>query len=179
MASPLANSIQFLIDFGFFDVILPFILVFTISFAIFEKTKVFGTKDEQMKRNINAMVSFVIALVVVATPKIIGVIQVSLPQVALFLIVIIAFMMLAGSFMSGDKEFSFKDTGWGGFLTFVVFFGVLAIFLNALDWLEGIIDYVKFYWTDTLIVSLIFLAIVVGVIMYVVKDPKKGEIANG
>ena len=41
----LGSAIDFLKDFGFFDVILPFLLVFSILFGILEKTKVFGVED--------------------------------------------------------------------------------------------------------------------------------------
>ena len=37
MASVLGNTIEFFTRFGMFDVVLPFLLVFTIVFAILEK----------------------------------------------------------------------------------------------------------------------------------------------
>ena len=147
MVSPLQNALDFLVAFGFFDVILPFIFVFTIMFAILEKTKIFG-KDEVKSKNINAMIALVTAF-----------------------FVIVAFLMLAGSFMA-DEEFSFKDSGWRVFLTLVVFFGIVAIFLNSVDWLEPIIRYITEKWTDTFIVSLIFLGLIIGIIFFVVGSGK-------
>ena len=47
MSSVFANAIQFLDRLGVYDVLLPFILVFAIVFAILERTKVLGT--EKMK----------------------------------------------------------------------------------------------------------------------------------
>ena len=50
MVSPLESAINFFKEFGLFSVVLPFLLVFTIVFAILEKTKVLGTegkKDEE------------------------------------------------------------------------------------------------------------------------------------
>nr|MBI4156722.1 hypothetical protein [Candidatus Woesearchaeota archaeon] len=170
MVSPLQNALDFLVAFGFFDVILPFIFVFTIMFAILEKTKIFG-KDEVKSKNINAMIALVTAFFVIVTPKVVKSIQVSLPQVALVLVVIVAFLMLAGSFMA-DEEFSFKDSGWRVFLTLVVFFGIVAIFLNSVDWLEPIIKYITEKWTDTFIVSLIFLGLIIGIIFFVVGSGK-------
>lgn len=175
MVSPLQNALDFLVDFGFFDIILPFLLVFTIVFAILEKTKIFG-KETDRNKNINAMVAFVIAFFVIATPQIVTSIQVSIPQVALVLVVLVSFMMLAGSFISGEKEFSFQDrTGWKIFLTLTVFFGIVAIFLNSLDWLDPVLRYIIERWTDTLIVSILFLGIIIGVIFFVVgSGDKKG-----
>ena len=35
--------LSFLERFGFYDIVLPFLLVFTIVFAVLEKTKILGT----------------------------------------------------------------------------------------------------------------------------------------
>src|SRR3989344_2060049 len=63
-ATVLGDAVKLLQDFGFFDVILPFLLVFTVVFGILEKTKIFGTEGEKghPKKNIDAMVAFVIAI---------------------------------------------------------------------------------------------------------------------
>jgi hypothetical protein len=45
MASTLSNALEFFRDFGFFDVLLPFLLVFTVVFAVLQKTEVLG-KDK-------------------------------------------------------------------------------------------------------------------------------------
>lgn len=180
MASPLANALQFLKDFGFFDVVLPFLLIFTIVFGILEKTKVFGTEDGKPsgkpQQRINAMVAFVIALFFVAIPSLVASIQVSLPQIAMLLIVIIVFLMLIASLASGDKPFSLFNlesgkTFWIAIMYILIFTGVIAIFMNSFGWLDPVLDYVKSNWSDTLIVSLIFLVIIVVTIYIVVKEP--------
>ena len=158
MASPLENAVQFLIDFGFFDVILPFLLVFTIIFAVLEKTRILGAEGdkEKAKTNINSLVAFTIALFVVATKEIVRAIQVSLPQVALILIILISFLLLAGSFMK-DK-FSLEERGfWKHFLTITSFLAIITIFLNAFGWLNPVLDYIRDKWQDTFVVSIIFL----------------------
>ena len=40
------DVIDFFFQLGIYDVILPFLLIFTIVFAILEKTRVFGTEDK-------------------------------------------------------------------------------------------------------------------------------------
>ena len=88
MVSPLEGSLEFLEAFGFFNVVLPFLLVFTLIFAILEKTRILGTEDGKSRKNLNAMLSFVFALFVVATKEIVLAIRGSLPQVALILIIV-------------------------------------------------------------------------------------------
>ena len=180
MASPLENAVQFLIDFGFFDVILPFLLVFTIIFAVLEKTRILGAEGdkEKAKTNINSLVAFTIALFVVATKEIVRAIQVSLPQVALILIILISFLLLAGSFMK-DK-FSLEERGfWKHFLTITSFLAIITIFLNAFGWLNPVLDYIRDKWQDTFVVSIIFLGVVIGAIYFVMSGKKKEDILMG
>ena len=64
------ESIEFLAKLGVYDVVLPFLLVFTIVFAILDKTKMLGVekgKDdrEYTKKNLNAMIAFVMGFFVV------------------------------------------------------------------------------------------------------------------
>ena len=180
MVTPLEIALEFLENFGFFNVILPFLLVFTIVYAILEKSAIFGKEKvgdiDAPRRSVNSMVAFVIALFVVVTKENVYSIREALPQVALILVIIVSFMMLAGALVKGDEPFSFeKEKKWKIFLTLILFISVLAVFLNSIGWLFPIIDYVVANWDQTFIVSLIFLAIVLGVIMYIVRTPEKKE----
>ncbi|MBI5073475.1 hypothetical protein HZA99_06685, partial [Candidatus Woesearchaeota archaeon] len=48
-------------SYGLTDALLPFLLIFTILFAMLQKTKILGAG----KKNFNVMVSFIIAAMVV------------------------------------------------------------------------------------------------------------------
>lgn len=177
MPTPLGSAVEFLQDFGFFDVILPFLLVFTIVFGILEKTKIFGVEKvgdkEYPKKSINSMIAFTIAFFVIAAKEVVASIQVSLPQVVLVLIVLVCFMMLAGSFM-GDKQFSLeKHTTLVSVLTVVILIAVVMIFMNSFGWLEG--AYKFFSNSSYLLVPIVFLLVILGAIMYVMSgDKSKG-----
>lgn len=169
--------IEFLEKLGFFDVILPFLLVFTIVFGILEKTRIFGVEKidgkDYPKKSINSMVAFAIAFFTVAAKQVVTSLQVSLPNVALILIIVVCFLMLAGSFM-GDKEFSLEERkGWVAFLTITMFVAVILIFLNSFGWLEPITGYILAN-TDTVLIPFVLIAVIVGAMFYVVgKGPKK------
>src|SRR3989338_3185819 len=96
--STLGNAIAFLQDFGLFDVILPFLLVFTLVFAVLEKTKIFGVEGEksQSRKNLNAMVAFSIAFFVTASVNIVAAFQVALPWISLVLVILVSFLLLSG-----------------------------------------------------------------------------------
>src|SRR3989338_1934156 len=56
-------------DIGFYEVALPFLLVFTITFAILQKIKIFGPTG----KNFNAVIAVVMAFLVVRTLLLIGI----------------------------------------------------------------------------------------------------------
>ena len=174
MASPLEIAINFLRDFGFFDVVLPFLLVFTIVFAILEKTMILGSQENKPKKNLNSIVAFSIAFFVIAATNVVSVLQQSLPQITLVLIVIICLMLLVGSFM-GSEEFSFKNNKYIKFLlTGFILLSVSLIFLGAIKTSSGnsvlnqLWNYLKETWfTGPVFSGLVFLAIILLVILYV------------
>ncbi len=174
MSSPLEIAITFLRDFGFFDVVLPFLLVFTIVFAILEKTMILGHINNQPKKNLNSMVAFSIALFVVAASNVVAVLQESLPLITLVLVAILSFMLLMGSFM-GTGEFSFKDyTYTKYFLVLFLLISISLIFMSSIKLSEDysvlnyLLDYVQENWfTGPVFSGLVFLVIIVLVIIYV------------
>ena len=191
MASPLGKAVEFLRDFGLFDVILPFLLVFTITFAILEKTrilgmvKVHGTEESIPNKNLNSMVSFVVALLVVATANIVRTINESLPNIVLILVASISFLLLIGVFLKGEMDFTKDHPGWYTFFVILMFLGVILIFLNAIymtiagqevSVLEFIIDWTIKNWSGTIFGSIIVLVVAVAAIWFIThgKSEKKG-----
>tara|TARA_Y100000310_G_C20571100_1_gene758084 strand:- start:352 stop:912 length:561 start_codon:yes stop_codon:yes gene_type:complete len=172
------NAIVLLEDIGFFEVVLPFLLVFTIVFGILEKTKIFGTEHDGKtpKKNLNAMMAFVVAFFVVAAKEVVATIQTSLPFVALVLIAIISFLILVGSFFAGDKEFNFMEMfgNWKGWVAGVLAIAVVLIFVYSMGWIEILIP-ILFPGggqnTDYFIIGAFVLAMA-GIMFYVVGGSK-------
>ena len=60
----LGNVVAFFDRLGVYDVVLPFLLVFTVVYGILERSKVFGTQggndgeEGSTKKNLNAMVAW-------------------------------------------------------------------------------------------------------------------------
>jgi len=168
--------ISFLDQIGVYDVILPFLLVFTIFFAILEKTKILGMEKvegrEITKKNLNAIVSFVVAFLVIASTKLVAVINETMANIVLLLILAISFMLLVGVFF-GSKEVTLENyPGWTKFFMVVMFIGVVIIFLNALNWLQYILALFT-YWDSQWASSIILLGIVIAFIYYITMEPGK------
>ena len=165
--------IEFLGELGVYDVILPFLLVFTIVFAIFEKTKILGTEkigDQVItKKNLNSIVALIIAFLVVASTKLVSVINEVMANVVLLLILAICFLLLVGVFF-GDKEFTLKEhSGWTNFFMIAMFIGIVIIFLNALDWMQYIFA-LFIFWDAQWAVGAIFLIVIVLFLWFITKD---------
>ena len=182
MASPLQNAVEFFREFGLFDVVLPFLLVFTIMFDILEKTRVLGTENDKPRANLNSMVSFIIALLVVATNKIVGIINKALPNVVLIVVMILSFLIMLGLFhKTGEFEFATKHAGFYKVLVAALFLGILLIFLNSIyldngqSWLDYGFSYVINNAASPVITSLLFLAIAIGAVVFITGGKKDGK----
>ena len=176
--------IEFFNEIGIYDVVLPFLLVFTVVFAILEKTMILGYEkvgsDKYPKKNLNAMVAFVLAFLVVASTQLVAAINESMASIVLLLLLSVGFMLLVGSFYS-QNEFSLQnDNVWKNIFTIIMFVGIVLIFLNSVGWLEASWDYVADHWNDTAVASIFLLLIVGGIVAIITRDGKpKGGSSQG
>ncbi|MBU2638885.1 MAG: hypothetical protein KJ955_07970 [Nanoarchaeota archaeon] len=116
------DMITTLEDMGFYQVILPFMLVFTIMFAILQKVKLFGAET----KNINVVVAVIIAFFFVRVTSIVAIINQFLPKVSMIVLVLLMFMLVLGIFGSGES------TGWSGWPFFVGMVGAVLGIVWAL-----------------------------------------------
>jgi len=175
--TPLDNAVQFLRDFGFFNVVLPFLLVFAIVFGVLEKSKLFGVekidRTDYPRRNLNAIVAFCVAFFVVAAANITGVIQATIPQIAFVLVVIISFLLLFGSLI-GEEQMNLWEKSKGLRYTFItaIFVAMALILLGGFGLLGGILDYVVGNFSGTVVTSVILVVVIVLAMWFISKKPK-------
>mgnify|MGYP005859833981 CR=1 FL=1 len=171
-------TLVFFEEIGIYDVILPFLLIFTIVFAVLEKTKVLGYEDPEKKyprRSLNSMVAFVVAFLVVASSRLVAVVNAVMAQVVLLLLLVVCFLILVGVLV-GEGEFKFERSDpWYIFFTFFMFIGIVLIFANALGWLQPAWNYIVRNWTGNVVGSIILLIIVIGFMWLITKAPKPKE----
>ena len=152
---------------GFVDVLLPFLLIFTVIFAILEKTKIMG----EVKRNMNVGVAIIFALIVVI-PHVTGnfpagydpvkIINAALPSVSLVIIAVISLMILLGVFAHDRLFFGVAAPGWVAIfsiITLVVIFGSAANW-----WTPGFMDKLeRMFGTD--ILAIVIMVLIFGIII--------------
>jgi mannitol-specific phosphotransferase system IIBC component len=180
MTSNFRVAIEFFDKIGIYDVVLPFLLVFTIVFAILEKTKVFGTETvedkEITKKNLNSMAAFVMAFLVVASSKLVETITEVSSQVVVLLLLSVFFLLLVGSFFKQDELPVFlKEGGWRTLFMLIMFVGIVGVFLAAIEnddgdsWLEWGWEQVTNNFDSTAVASIILIIVIIVFMVYVVK----------
>lgn len=162
----MAASIIFQSDI-FTKFILPFLLIWTIVFAILGKTKLLGENKQ-----VDSIVAFVIGFIFVAAlePKEI------VSNLILFLTVAIIVMfvgLLLWGFVSGGTEIKIETT-WLKWVTGIVI--ILALII-ALIWASGLqssaTDYLfKSSWSSTFWTNLFFIAVVAIALAVALKGSK-------
>ena len=102
------NNLQSL---GFYQYVLPFLLIFTILFAILEKTRIFGTEPGTgaTRKNINFVLALVIALIVIVQTRIVEIMTIYLSKMALFILIAVIFFLAIGIFGTNPEQ---GFTGW-------------------------------------------------------------------
>ena len=181
MVTTFRAVIEFFDKIGIYDVVLPFLLVFTIVFAIFEKTKVLGMEEVEgktyTKKNLNAMVAFVISFMVVASSKLVELITAVSSQMVVLLFLCVFFLLLVGSFYK-EGEGVFLEGGWKLLFMIIMFIGIVAIFLQAIkmDSGEGFLEhgwkYVVEHFESTAVASIILLIVIIIFMYYIIREPK-------
>ena len=152
----------------FIETVLPLLLIFTVVFAILEKTKILGDG----KRQIDAIVALVIALIFVAFGRATDIVVRMIPILGVALIVILIFMILLGSVYGEGK---FEIPGWlkvvVGILVGILVIAMVLILTGGLDYLLGFI-----YGDNSgLLINGILIAVIIGAIATVVLSGKKEE----
>ena len=138
MASEMSDLISQLEDFGFYEVALPFILIFTLFFAILQKIELFGENG----KNFNAVISMVMAFLVVRTQSIVEVMNTFLPQISLIALIFVVVLILIGILLGpAAGGWSGLPLGLGLIITItgvgIAFYGSSApLGIELPDWLQ-------------------------------------------
>ena len=153
----------------FVETILPFLLVFTLVFAVLQKSKILGDN----KKQIDAIVSLVVGLLLISFGQATGVILQLIPFLAVSLVIILVFMILVGSFgQSGEKML---PKGFKTFLMIVALVAVVIAVLIITDFWSTLYD-IFFVGTDSpILANAIFFAIIIGAIAAVIWGAGKSE----
>lgn len=183
----LAQGVYKLQEIGVLDVILPFLLIFTIVFAILQKTKILGhdeTEAKKPRKNYNLVVALVMGMAVIIphvtgsypSPEsdIVNIINSALPNVSVVLIAVVMMLLMIGVFGGGVDFAKSKLAGWAvafAIAATIFIFGSAAYWWELPQWLGFMMD------SDTQ--ALVIVLLVFGLLIAFItaedkpKDPKK------
>lgn len=175
MAQTFSDVAVYLQSYGVLDFLLPFVLVFTIVYAILLKTKILGEK-----KNFNVIVALTLGLLFVV-PHILGsyplgydpveIMNATLPSISLVAVAAVMLLILLGLFGSG-----FADTG-RPFIALLAAAFVVYIFGAALNFWRGPYDIFSWWTAET--TELLIIILVFGlIVVYVTSDEGKGVKAS-
>ncbi len=173
MVTPIfQNYVQFvqLLDAaGFQDVVLPFFLIFTVIFAVLQKTHPLGKK-----KSFNVVFALVVSLLVVIPHvtgtyqgfDVVSAINSAIPKVSYWVVLGIMFLVLLGTFgISLDFGENGTEHGlrslviWGSFLIVALIFAQSAGWLHW-EWLGNILNLIDPNAISLFIIILVFVAMI-------------------
>lgn len=180
----LAQGILKLQEIGIADVILPFILVFTIVFAVLQKTKILGEdpqNDNKPRKNFNSVIALVMGLAVViphitgsypANADIVNIVNQALPNISVVLIAVVMMLLMIGVFGGGVDIAKSKNLA-----TFAIVFaigGTVYIFGDAASWWQ--LPNWLYFLQDSDTQALIIILLVFGaLIAFITNEDKKPD----
>ncbi|MGM5488357.1 MAG: hypothetical protein ACQESG_05395 [Nanobdellota archaeon] len=176
--SYIENALMNLANNGI-HLLLAFLLVFTIVYAILTKSKILGEK-----KNFNISVALVIGMLVILEPNqtVVNIMQSAIPTVSIVLVAIVMFLIMVG-LMGGQVQWLGNSaSGWIAIISAAI---VLWIFgVSAGWWGTGYNNVWWLQWTNnSQTVATVIVLLVFGIVVWFVtkedKDPNdKGKFAK-
>jgi hypothetical protein len=177
MAS-LVTIFQQLESFGLSDVLLPFILIFAVVFAILGTINIFGKNS----KNINIIVALSMGLLVVvphvtgtypAGADVVEIMNHSIPNVSAVIIAIVMMMILIGVF---GVKFNLEKQKLGGVVAVIALIIVLFIFGSSAGWFTyGWPSWLSFLNDSDTLMMIVVLLVFGLIVAFITSEEKKPE----
>lgn len=152
----------------FLNYILPFVLVWTLIFAILEKTNLLG----EGRRQINAIIGLVVGLILIAFPFSNNIVVQLMPFLAVAAVVLLVFMLLYGFISGGDKVELHPSIKWP--LIIILILAIISAFLIFAGWWDPVYDFLFYNETGIQIVINILIVVVIAAAIFAVLKGSKG-----
>jgi hypothetical protein len=154
-------------DIGVFNVLLPFLLVFTIVYAILHKTKILGDR-----KNFHIGIAFVIGMLFVIEGSLVRIMNRAIPNVGIILVAVLMVLILIGLFGAELQIGGNSLSGWIALISFVI---VIYIFGAAAGWWQTYTLPWPFRWladpgTQATLVAVLVFGIIVW---FITREEKK------
>lgn len=183
MASMMESTLEFLDTIGIFNVVLPFLMIYVMMFALLERTKIFGVEKvdyegktlEVTRKNLNAIFAFAVAFFAILSSQVVSAIQRSIGPIMVLLVIIVLFILLVSIFKKDDGQHEFSKMQIGIFII-IIFVSIALILFNAIQsdgqtWLEIAWDFVSANTNSGFVGAIVLLLIAAGLIYWIGRTP--------
>ena len=153
----------------FVEYVLPFVLIFTVVFAILQKSMILGKE----KKQIDAIVALVIALIVISFANAVGIINSLLPFMAVSIAIILVFLILVAMLYIKDKEFELPKGLKNTLIGLIVIAVAIAVLITTGAW-----DYILARYFNNSgegLANVIFVVVILIAVAVAVSWKKKSE----
>ena len=172
------NNFVRLLDQWNIQVLLVFLLVFVIVYAILQKTRILG----ESKKNLNTIVAMIAGLMVVI-PHVTGrfppnadpvlIISDALPSISIVLVAIIFLLILIGVFGQEQVFLGVAMPGWIAFISFVL---IVIIFGGSAGWWSGYFGQTIEELFGTESIAVVIMLLIFGIVIaWITSDSKERE----
>lgn len=158
---------------GFSDVLLPFLLIFTIVYAVFRKTKILGDKSR-----FDVIIAFVLAMATIV-PHVTGsyplgynpvlILQKALPTVSIVVVALIMLLLLIGVW-GAQSDWVAANTITGGIVLLSVV-AIVWIFGAAANWWAGWGWFHRIFGADA--TAIVVMILVFGLVLWFITREEK------
>jgi hypothetical protein len=155
--------------------LLTFLLVFTIVYAILQKTKILGEK-----KNFNVAIALVLGMLVILDPYkiVINIISTAIPNLSIWLVAVLCFFLLIGFF---GGESAWKKNIFSGWIAILAAIVVLGIFLHSAGIIMNLSSVPGLGWLNDphMVSTVIVLLTFIFIIWFVTKEDDDKGISIG
>lgn len=177
-ALQLEGLVRTLERWGLTDVMLPFLLIFVILYAILQKTRILG----EGKKNLNVIIAVVVGLLVVI-PHVTGrfpadsdpviILNDALPQISIVLVAVVFLLIMIGVF---GQDYVFLGVTMPGWITLASLGIILLIFGGSAGWWDSGFGQTLENFFGTEGVAIFIMLVVFGLIIaWITSDSKERE----
>lgn len=154
------ETLQYWVDLGLYDVFLPFIFIYTIVYAVLQKTNLLG-----QYKNINSLVSFCIGFIATASIQTVSTVQMFFSATGFLVVVGLCVMILIGMFglksiNTGDKWYNKLPKNIVMIIIAIGFFYLAAVGFGFDTFIVNILPAFPTVVTQTILVGAVFVIII-------------------
>ena len=148
---------------GFFDIILPFLLIFAVVFGILSYMKIFGDQ-----KSVHVIIAIVIGLLSIRLPFFSAFLTQISPRLGVGLVILLTIIILIGLFTPEESR---------GTISWILLAVGAIIFIVIIVQTANVMSYfgTGYYFSEEIIGWVVMIAILIGVVVAVVAGNSSGS----